>query len=308
MPDIETEDALVRAAAFTWLREQTRMRGDVLSYDLLRAGFQWRGRRVPFVAPQGIFKPAVLPEMPLTISTAPERSNRPRPYEDAVDSNGLLLYRYRGQDPAHRDNVGLRAAMTRRAPLVYLFGIEEGWYLPGWPAYVVRDDPRSLTFTVALDDRQAAAVAGAIVEVGVSDLRREYVTRVTLQRVHQSTFRQRVLRAYQRRCSICRLRHEELLDAAHIVPDSEPRGVPSVDNGLALCKLHHAAFDSHFVGIRPDLTVAVRADLLDEEDGPMLLHGLKGFHGKSIVVPHDVAQRPNPELLADRYAKFMQVG
>ncbi len=37
--------------------------------------------------------------------------------------------------------------------------------------------------------------------------------------MHQQEFRQRVLRAYRERCAICRLRHEELLDAAHILPD-----------------------------------------------------------------------------------------
>lgn len=308
MQNVESEDALIRAAAFAWLRAQTSVQGDVLRREALAAGFTWRGVRVPLVGPQGIFKPAVLREMPLSIATAPEKPGQPRPYEDEVDADGRLLYRYRGLDPNHRDNVGLRTAMTRRAPLVYLFGIAPGWYLPGWPAFVERDDPRRLTFTVTLDDRQAAAVASATSDSAVSDLRREYVTRVTLQRVHQSTFRQRVLRAYRTRCAVCRLRHEELLDAAHIVPDAEPRGVPTVDNGLALCKLHHAAFDSHFVGIRPDLTVAVRPDLLEEEDGPMLLHGLKGFHGKSIVVPQNAAQRPNSELLAVRFEKFMKVG
>jgi putative restriction endonuclease len=301
------EDALVRSAAFAFLAEQTRMRGEVLPYRVLSEGFTWRGTRVPFLGPQGIFKPAVLPEMPLSITTAPEKRGRPRPYEDAVDADGLLLYRYQGIDPNYRDNVGLRLTMTRRTPLVYLFGIESGWYLPGWPAYVIRDEPSELTFTVALDDRQVA-IASTTNESAVSEIRRSYVTRLTMQRVHQSTFRQRVLRAYRDRCAICRLRHEELLDAAHILPDSDPRGVPSVDNGLALCKLHHAAFDRHFVGIRPDLIVTVREDLLREEDGPMLLHGLKGFHGQKILVPGTSALRPNPEFLAVRFTAFTRAG
>jgi hypothetical protein len=59
-----------------------------------------------------------------------------------------------------------------------------------------------------------------------------------------------VLRAYRDCCAVCRLRHEELLDAAHILPDGHPRGEPVVRNGLALCKLHHAAFDRHILGIR----------------------------------------------------------
>jgi len=47
-------------------------------------------------------------------------------------------------------------------------------------------------------------------------------------------------------------------------------------NGLALCKLHHAAFDANIIGVTPDLEVTVRLDVLQEIDGPMLQHGLQG--------------------------------
>ena len=47
---------------------------------------------------------------------------------------------------------------------------------------------------------------------------------------------------------------------------------------LALCRLHHAAFDRQFIGIRPDYVVEVWRKILDEDDGPMLPHGLKGLH------------------------------
>jgi len=97
---------------------------------------------------------------------------------------------------------------------------------------------------------------------------------VTQRRPHQQTFRHRVLRAYQERCASCRLRHRELLEAAHILPDGDPRGEPIVSNGVALCKLHHAAFDRYILGIRPDLAVDLRLGVLREADGPMLLHGL----------------------------------
>ena len=54
------------------------------------------------------------------------------------------------------------------------------------------------------------------------------------------------------------LRHHELLEAAHIVADSDPEGEPVVSNGLALCKLHHAAFDANILGVHPDYRVEVR--------------------------------------------------
>ena len=83
------------------------------------------------------------------------------------------------------------------------------------------------------------------------------------------------------------------------------RESPPVRNGLALCKIHHAAYDCHVLGVRPDLVVEIRADLLEEVDGPMLEHGLKGRHGERLMVlPAMRAERPDPELLGRRYREF----
>lgn len=66
-----------------------------------------------------------------------------------------------------------------------------------------------------------------------------------------------------------------MLDAAHIVSDSEEAGIPTVRNDLAMCKVHHAAYDAHIMGVSPDYVVEIRPDLLAEVDGPMLQYGLK---------------------------------
>src|SRR5712692_8211821 len=126
-------DYRVRLAAFDFLREQQTVKGEVLPRQLLAAGFEFDGQRVPLIGPQGIFKPAILPEVPLTITTVPVIEGRARPYEDEIGPDGLLRYRYRVTDPVHRDNVGLRLAMTRQTPLIYLYGVIPGEYLPRWP-------------------------------------------------------------------------------------------------------------------------------------------------------------------------------
>lgn len=95
-------------------------------------------------------------------------------------------------------------------------------------------------------------------------------------------------------------------DARFIIPDSEPEGEPVVSNGLALCKLHHAAYDRQFLAVRPDYRVEVRWDILEEEDGPMLLHGLKGIHGQTIFVPRSAKLQPSPALLTRRYGDFLR--
>ena len=301
-------DQRVRVAAFQFLNRETELRGETLPRDLLEAGFQFDGQRVPLIAPQGIFKPAVLPEMPLSITTVPVVDGKARPYEDEVDESGLLLYRYRGTDPAHRDNVGLRLAMRRGVPLVYLFGVVPGEYMPVWPVFIVGDDSANLAFSVAVDTKGTLG-ASPPKEILVADqARRSYVTRLTQQRLHQQGFRTRVIRAYQERCAVCRLRHKELLDAAHILPDGHPKGEPVVSNGLALCRLHHGAFDAHILGVRPDLIIEIREDILRETDGPMLVHGLQGFQGATITIPGRVGLRPDRDFLAERYEMFKKAG
>jgi putative restriction endonuclease len=299
----EERDRQVRAAAFVFLTRQVELHGEVLSIEVLRRGFDFQGLRVPLVGPQGIFKPAVIPTgIPLSITTVPVVEGKRRPYEDEVDEEGLLLYRYRGTDSQHHENVGLRRAMIDQVPLVYFHGILPGQYRPEWPVFVVEDDPASLTFTVAVDD--PAALRPDLAPAVVDEARRRYVTRLARQRLHQLAFRQRVLRAYSGACAICRLRHQELLDAAHILPDSHPLGEPIVPNGLALCRLHHAAFDRHILGVRPDLIIEVRGDVLAETDGPMLVHGLQDAHGGSLIVPRRPGDRPRPDLVAERYEIF----
>jgi len=301
--DAGSVDHRVRLAAFSFLDEQTRINGEVLPYAVLHEGFVFEGRRVPLLGPQGIFKPAVLPEIPLSITTAPVVEGKARPYEDEVERDGLIIYRYRGTDPQHHENVGLRRAMQLHTPLIYLFGVTKGAYIPVWPAFIVGDDPSALSFKVAVDDAQVVHGDQAVFEPE-ADARRKYVTVLTQKRLHQRGFRERVLDSYRRVCAICRLRHEELLDAAHILPDTHPKGEPVVKNGLSLCKLHHAAFDENILGIRTDLHVEVRLDVLKERDGPMLLHGLQEFQGAQILVPRSEQLRPDPELLAERYEAF----
>lgn len=251
---------------------------------------------------QGIFKPAAM-ELPLSLVTAPIVPGRERPYDDAVSDEGIQ-YRYRGTDLNHRDNAGVRLAMLHGVPLVYFHGILPGQYAAEFPVYVVHDNPPGLTFTLLVDNRVVFDAAADRVGEDSRELARRYITATVQKRLHQRTFRQRVVAAYRQHCAVCRLRHDELLDAAHILPDGHPRGVPSVSNGISLCKLHHAAFDAHILGVTPDYEVEVREDVLNEIDGPMLQHGLQGFHGLSIGVPRNDLLKPNRDFLAERYEIF----
>jgi putative restriction endonuclease len=300
MPDL---DLAVRMAAFSFLEQQVRLLGEVLPLSVLRPGFEYDGRRVSLMnAVQGIFKPVILPDMPLSITTTPVEEGEAAPYDDLMTPSGLL-YRYRGTDPQHPDNVGLRRALQRQRPLIYFHGIVAGQYFPEWPVYVVGDAPGQLTFTINIDDHRLAGMQPREDDDGTAG-RRRYITRVVQQRAHQAAFRVRVIEAYRRLCAICRLRHQALLEAAHILPDGHPQGEPIVPNGLALCSLHHGAFDAHILAVTPDYTIELRQDVLDEIDGPMLVHGLQGFHGRRIQLPTRQSARPRREFLEERYALF----
>jgi len=292
------QDLAIRLAAFAWLSEKTGALGDVLPRQALVQGFVFEGTRVPLVSPQGIFKPRIM-ELPLSISTTPEG-----PYRDTFSTDGLLSYKYRGNDREHGDNVGLRKLMDAQRPLAYFHGVVPGRYVAVWPVYVVADDPSSLTFRVAVDDLAAVQMEGIPLAVAELSGRRTYITATVRIRLHQRMFRERVLDAYRSQCSLCRLRHRELLEAAHIIPDTDAAGEPRITNGIALCQLHHGAFDAFILGVSPDYRVHLRQDVLDEIDGPLLLHGLQELHGASLILPTAETNWPSRDALAWRFDQF----
>jgi putative restriction endonuclease len=299
-------DLQVRLAAFNWLSEQVNLHGDVLPRKILEQGFEFQGQRIPLAGPQGIFKPQIL-DLPLSITTSPNS-----PYDDDYFANeGFLHYRYRGENPNHRDNVGLRKVFELKRPLVYLYGFEPGKYLATYPVYIIGDDPSGLVFKVAVDDKLPAleysqtSIPRQIAEV--SDARHAYLTATVKVRLHQRAFRERVLDAYRSQCAFCRLKHRELLDAAHIIPDNLPESKMTIDNGISLCKLHHAAYDSFILGVTPEYIIRVRGDVLEEEDGPVLQHGLKGLHNTKLILPSQKRHYPSREALEWRYSQFVRI-
>ena len=281
--------------------------GDVLPRTILEQGFQYHGERITVIGPKGIWKPKQFESIPLSITTTYDG-----PYDDSFNADGLLRYRYRGTDPSHPDNTGLRQAMQHQVPLIYFHAVVKGKYLAVWPVYIVGDNPDDLTFTVAADDSHlmnmqtiSAGGASLVSDTSPQDLaRREYITASIRQRLHQRGFRERVLAAYKDHCAVCRFGHRELLDAAHIIPDNEPEGVPLVTNGLSLCSIHHAAYDKNFLGINPDYTIEIRQDLLEEHDGPILKHGLQELHSRKIILPSSKHDHPDRDCLAWRYERF----
>jgi putative restriction endonuclease len=83
--------------------------------------------------------------------------------------------------------------------------------------------------------------------------RREAIRKV-IQRVGQENFRIRVLTVYNYSCAVCEVQLD-LVEAAHIIP-VPAGGNNRTSNGLAMCSLHHEAYD------RPDYSVTTNGDAL----------------------------------------------
>ena len=73
VPPFMDLDQRVRLAAFTFLDQQVQLHGETLPRTVLARGFDFDGRRVPLLGPEGIIKPAILPSIPLSITTAPPK-------------------------------------------------------------------------------------------------------------------------------------------------------------------------------------------------------------------------------------------
>lgn len=293
-------DTRLRDAAMDWLKIRTNDGLEsISSNDLL--DFRFDGEPFRLMDPQrGIRKPKELAAA-LSIRTVYRPDGAKRPYEDEMGDDGLLRYKWRGEDLDHPENRALRSAMELELPLIWFFGVGVAMYQPIFPVYLLAEEPERHQFVII-----PGAIRGLVdvTSPAESQLRR-YVMAESKRRLHQPVFRATVMRAYETRCAVCSLAHGQLLDAAHIVPDSDEAGIPTVRNGLAMCKIHHAAYDAHILGVSPDYIVKIRADLLDEIDGPMLQYGLKERHDqKLMVLPSVRAQRPDRDLLSISYERF----
>jgi putative restriction endonuclease len=192
--------------------------------------------------------------------------------------------------------------MEAQRPLIWFRGVAPPTYLPVYPVFLIAEESSSHQFVVSLEADELELWSQP--DLSLVPLERRYAERSVRQRLHQPLFRERVLLAYADRCALCRLRHRELLDAAHILGDAEG-GEPVVPNGISMCKIHHAAFDNQLFGVRPDYSVHVSASVLAEDDGPTLRHALQEIHGTRIELPRSRAARPDVDRLEERYERFL---
>src|SRR6516225_4036457 len=297
-----------RMAAFDHVRRLSEIH-DHLTAAELKPGFMFRGERISLVNPQrGIFKPLQMRFL-LSIKTVFPKPGGKVWYDDQrevhrqiFEGDETIEYAFMGQNPDAADNRWLREAFENSIPIIYFLGIAPGRYQAMLPAFISGWDAKALKARVAfgVPDQHALAPPENAVE-------RRYALRAVKQRLHQASFREAVITAYNGRCALLGLPEPLLLDAAHIVADKdELLGQPVVPNGIPLSKIHHAAFDAHLIGIDPDYRLHVSERLMMQNDGAML-EALKRLNGGTIHKPKRDKDLPDRDRLALRFERFKAV-
>jgi putative restriction endonuclease len=291
------DEVVLRQEIMAQLAERTRHNGGFVTRDELTSFpvAQGESRRL-IDASKGIWSPRDL------LATLSVVGSPDGPYDDREVQGGLFRYAYRAGSIGG-DNTKLRRAHELELPIILLRKIASGVYVPIFPVFVVADDAKAREFVFAIDE----SLRFLSDPLNQTPDGRRYADMVARRRFRQPEFRARVVRAYDVRCAICSLQIGELLDAAYIVSDTHELGRPIVQNGLSLCKIHHAAFECDLLAITSELEVRLSAALLDLPDGPMLRHGLQEMNGRRLILPRRRVDYPDPERIELRFHQFLEI-
>jgi putative restriction endonuclease len=143
-----------------------------------------------------------------------------------------------------------------------------------------------------LTEKQIAAVKSHERQIVLSQIARKY---------RESNFRKRVLGAYEHRCAAC-VFQLELIDAAHIIPVAAPTSTDETKNGIALCKLHHTAFDRNLLSFDERYKIEVSNTEVARLTAANLVGGLKEFKKHlrtAIMLPNDQRDYPPPQYITE---------
>ena len=177
-------------------------------------------------------------------------------------------------------------------------------FRPDFFAQYVCDLETLHDFGQSFQDFAALEAVAQEPEVNTSDLpftnqERRVVVSAVSRKLRDAKFRKNVLTAYGYRCAFCGVALN-LTDAAHIVPVTHESSVDMTYNGLALCALHHRAFDQSLVTVWEDYAVRVS----DAEEARLKAvtrgAGIEAFRQglyPSILLPPVVSDRPHAEFV-----------
>jgi len=165
------------------------------------------------------------------------------------------------------------------------------WYVQEYERlYDCGDDIKDASTLVEakLEDERQFIDSG---ETDTAQSRRYRVVSV-VQTFREARFRPLVLRAYGYRCCLTGVALR-LVDAAHIVPVSDPTSTDEPRNGIALNPLLHRAYDCGLLGLLPGGKTAMSARMLDQLKKQKLDAGIDLVRG---LVPDVMTLPASPEF------------
>lgn len=114
-----------------------------------------------------------------------------------------------------------------------------------------------------------------------------------------SVFRNKIKEIYDNQCAVCGKRrftpaNYPEVEASHIYP-KEKNGSDDLRNGIALCKLHHWAFDNGLLAITNDYQVLVRDEIKSNTD----YEEIYMYEGKEIQLPDPQELKPHSLFLTE---------
>ena len=128
---------------------------------------------------------------------------------------------------------------------------------------------------------------------------RKFAVVSAMRAMRDANFKDRVLTAYSNACAMCGTQLR-LLDAAHILPAAHPGSTDETRNGIALCALHHRAYDRSLL----TFDINYRIHLNESMERDLKVAGLDGGLGNfrdrlypTISVPPDRTDRPAAEYI-----------
>lgn len=143
------------------------------------------------------------------------------------------------------------------------------------------------------------SLTDADIEAITSKQRRIVLSQIA-RKYRATDFRKRVLGAYEHRCAACGVQLE-LLDAAHIIPVVANGSTDETKNGIALCKLHHAAFDRNLLSFDESYKIEVSGAQESRLRSLNLLGGIVEFKQQLrtvILLPSDRRDYPPPSYIS----------
>jgi putative restriction endonuclease len=292
------QERVFRESLFNKVIELANAHDGMLSRQEL-SEFVYQEEVVRLIDPQGgIWNPGASwtasPALSATLSINTTLSGI---YDDQEVADGLWRYDYQSGGVEGK-NTKLRKAWELQLPIIWFRQQELGRRYVPYLVYVVDDFPELGYCLISPDLSLSLAIKTG------DEIQKRYALREMKQRLHQPAFRARVLSAYGVRCAVCNLQMGALLEGAHITPDSDPNSSTKVNNGISLCTIHHSAYDAALLGIDTDFSIRIRADVMQESDGPMLKYGLQEMHRKDLILPSQQDHWPDLSRLSHRFHEF----